>query len=151
MVEMTDTDRKTILDAVNKRRRDFAKNYRIANMNEMTYDVGFEKIAEGIPCQTQANDYMVVCYSNDRGWKSILEVRGYFEDEPTRNLMIPVQTKFGCVSLKESCYGPTCPVTARCVVGPQNVFQNRDFKGGWPGTKCPSDRDDTDGLCTLKN
>ncbi|KAF1755721.1 hypothetical protein GCK72_012171 [Caenorhabditis remanei] len=151
------TDRKVILDEINKGRRNFAKHVKIANMNELVYDVGLEKIAEEMTCQAQANgpDYMVAFFPDERGLKTFLEVSHDRQVEVAKQIMggmfIPDQTKFGCIALKEPCEGPGGSIPVRCVVGPKTVFQTSDFKQGVAGSQCPSDREADDGLCRLKN
>ncbi|KAF1755720.1 hypothetical protein GCK72_012170 [Caenorhabditis remanei] len=155
--EVSDTDRKTVLDLINNERRKIAQHLMIANMNELAYDVGFEKIAEGMTCQTQANgaNYMVASFPDDTGLKKILEVPRTQQEEASKNLMggmlIPDQTKFSCVGLEEPCTGPGGTIRVRCVIGPKTVFQTWDFKKGVAGSQCPSDREAADGLCKAKN
>ncbi|CAO4367693.1 unnamed protein product [Caenorhabditis nigoni] len=155
------------LKRINDFRREFAKKHNIANMHELSLDIGMRKA--GMETDTSVPGW----FNTPRPWRCTLthqlfshnnykkglkdfmeltddEVKEEIKKEKSfyLELIIPKQKKIGCSTQRKLHASSSYHF---CLFGPEGGTESYFEERGTPGSKCDPGYYSNDGLCSLYN
>ncbi|EFO96043.1 hypothetical protein CRE_20557 [Caenorhabditis remanei] len=123
------------VNVVNKARLEVAKEHKIANMHELTWDTALESKIEMKTCDySPGPDYAVLSYPY-HSLMSMLHVQTIGENPMREPHFHPLQTKIACRTV--TCRKNGSQMSGICLIGPENsLAKESDIKHGEPGSEC---------------
>ncbi|KAF1755711.1 hypothetical protein GCK72_012161 [Caenorhabditis remanei] len=145
------SDESQAVQQINALRVQFAEAKQVANMHELSWDSDLASKAAKASCEDlekPASNYMMAFYPDMNTMNKIQsdqDKKDFVKNNGLLAFLIPVQTRMGCASLKQTCGDKQ----AVCFIGPKSVASYNpevDAKRGLPGSQCPNGKASS-GLC----